>query len=144
MEIDGVAHCYPHRALIERPLINDEINGEPVLIAQERISATAFAFSRVVDGQTLTFTGDSRNQRRPELEPGEIDISRRISYEPWFLTDSQTGSRWRAISGECVSGQLKGKRLEMLNGQSGFWFAWSRFYPTGKVLEPTSSGGSDR
>lgn len=136
VELNGEARCYPYPALIKRPLLNDELGGEPILVAHERISATAVVFSRVVEGQTLTFSGDSKNPMRPEPDPDEVDIRRRINYEPWFLTDSQTKSRWRAISGECVSGELKGKRLTMLPGQTGFWFAWSRFYPNADVLEP--------
>ncbi len=136
VELNGEARSYPYPALIQRPLINDDLGGEPILVAHERLSATAVAFSRVVDGRTLTFSGESRNPMRPEPDPDEIDIRRRINYEPWFLTDSQTGSRWRAVSGECVSGELKGKRLNMLPGQTGFWFAWSRFYPNAEVLEP--------
>jgi hypothetical protein len=140
VEINGQAKAYPYPALIERPLLQEELGGEPVLIAHERISATAVAFCRRVDGQVLTFKGDSRNPRRPTAEPGETDIRRRIHYEPWFLLDDQTGSRWRAVSGECVSGKLKGSRLELLPGQTGFWFAWSRFYPNAQVMEPRPSG----
>jgi hypothetical protein len=78
---------------------------------------------------------------RPELEPGEPDIRKRINYEPWILVDSQTGSRWSAVSGECISGELAGKRLHMLAGQSGFWYAWSRFYPNADTLQPASRSG---
>lgn len=144
VEVNGGVRCYPHTALIERPIINDLLGGEPVLIAHERLSATAVAFSRIVDGQTLTFSGDSKNPMRPEPDPDDAEIRRRINYEPWFLVDGQTGSRWRAVSGECVSGDLKGKRLAMLPGQVGFWFAWSRFYPGADVLErkPNSGDGA--
>ncbi len=135
VEVNGEFRCYPYPALIHRPLINEELAGEPILVAHERLSGTALVFSRLVGGQTLTFSGDSKNPMRPEPEPGEVDIRRRINYEPWFLVDSQTGSRWRAVSGECVSGELKGKRLQLLNGQSGFWFAWARFFPNSDVLE---------
>jgi hypothetical protein len=136
LEVNGECRSYAYPALIRRPLINDELGGEPVLVAHERVSATAVAFSRVVNGRTLTFSGDSRNPIRPQSMPDEGDINRRIHYEPWYIVDSQTGSRWRAVSGECVSGELKGARLQMLPGQTGFWFAWSRFYPTADVLEP--------
>ncbi len=144
VEVDGEAHCYPYPALIQRPLVNDEVNGTAVLVAHERLSGTAVIFDRAVDGRTLSFSGDSRNPMRPEPEPGELDIRRRINYEPWFLVDSQTGSRWRAVSGECVSGELKGKRLKVLNGQSGFWFAWARFYPHSTVLEAARGDREDR
>jgi hypothetical protein len=135
LEVNGESRSYPYPALIRRPLLNDELGREPILVANERVSATAVAFSRVVNGRTLTFSGDSRNPIRPQSVPGEGDISTRINYEPWYIVDSQTGSRWRVVSGECVSGELKGARLQMLPGQTGFWFAWSRFYPNADVLE---------
>ena len=141
VEVNGEAKAYPYPALIERPLIQEELGGEPVLIAHERISATAVAFSRRVDGQVLTFKGDSRNPRRPSAEPGEADTRRRIHYEPWFLVDEQTGSRWRAVSGVCVSGKLKGSCLPLLPAQTGFWFAWSRFYPNAQAVEPRAPAG---
>jgi hypothetical protein len=132
IQVNGEARAYPYPALIERPLVQEELGGTPVLVLQERISATGVAFNRTVDGRVLTFAPDSRNPRRPDSANG-----RNIHYEPWFLKDEQTGSRWRAITGQCVSGTLKGKRLEMLPAQVGFWFAWSRFYPNAQVMEPT-------
>lgn len=139
--VNDEVRSYPHTALIEQPLINDELGREPILVALERMTATAVAFSRVVDGRTLTFSGDTKNPMRPELEPGEPDIRKRINYEPWILVDSQTGSRWSAVSGECISGELAGKRLHVLAGQSGFWYAWSRFYPNADTLQPASRSG---
>ena len=141
VEVNGDIRCYPYPALIRRPIINEELGREPVLIAHERMSATAVAFSRIVDGRTLTFSGDNKNPIRPESKSDDVDIRERINYEPWFLVDQQTGSRWRAVSGECVSGELTGKRLRMLPGQTGFWFAWSRFYPNADVLEPDTGDG---
>lgn len=135
IELNRRVRCYPYPALLDRPLLNEEIGREPVLLAHERLSGTAVLFSRIVDGRTLTFSGDSKNPMRPTPDPAEPDMRRRINYEPWFLVDSQTKSRWRAVSGECVSGELKGKRLEILTAQTGFWFAWVKFYPDSDVLE---------
>lgn len=143
IEVNGDTRCYPYPALIDRPIINDELGKVPILVAHERLSATATVFNRVIEGRTLTFSGDSKNPMRPQPEQGEVNIRRRINYEPWFLIDSQTGSRWRAVSGECVSGELKGKRLSMLPAQTGFWFAWSRFYPNADVLEPQPQDGNE-
>ena len=139
IELGDEAKAFPYPALIERPLLHEEIGGIPVLVLQERISATALAFRRDVKGKTLTFQPDSRNPRRPDnVAVATSDTPRSVHYEPWFLKDTQTGSRWRAITGECVSGELKGERLEMLPAQVGFWFAWSRFYPNARVLPPDS------
>ena len=43
------------------------------------------------------------------------------------LVDKETGSQWNAY-GECVSGRLKGSRLEMIVLEPEYWFAWSEFH----------------
>ena len=35
----------------------------------------------------------------------------------------------------CVSGELKGKQLKMLPAMTGFWFAWTRFFPDADVMK---------
>ena len=157
------AMAYPYRSLIEEPLIHEEFEREPTLIVLERISATAAIFSRIVEGRVLTFDSESENPRRPELiesadivpeqdpEPGDDEGNEpedddqdapegresagpEINYEPFMLRDRETGSVWRALTGYCVEGELKGKRMRMLEGQTGFWFVWSRFYPNTDLL----------
>lgn len=155
--------AYPYRSLIEEPLIHEEFEREPILVVLERISATAAVFSRIVEGRVLTFDSESENPRRPELiESADIvpeqetetvitgedipdDEDRdsgaeqesegpAINYEPLTLRDRETGSVWRALTGYCVEGELKGKRMRMLEGQTGFWFVWSRFYPNTDLM----------
>jgi hypothetical protein len=95
----------------------------------ERSSATAVAYSRTIGGKTLNFKGKSKNPRRRSVEATASGEGERSTYEPWLVEDTQPGSTWRAISGECIEGELKGSRLEILTGMTGFWYAWSRFYP---------------
>ena len=157
------AKAYPYRSLIEEPLIHEEFDREPILVLLERISATAAIFSRIVEGRVLTFDAESENPRRPELiesadivpepdkdsdeneddEPDGDDQQPpeeqgpegpEINYEPLMLRDRETGSVWRALSGHCVEGELKGQRMRMVDGQTGFWFVWSRFYPNSDLL----------
>jgi hypothetical protein len=82
-----------------------------------------------VKGRTLNFKGQSKNPHRRSSESTASGEGEREDYEPWLIEDTQTASTWRAISGECIEGELKGNRLDMLNGMTGFWYAWSRFYP---------------
>ena len=155
--------AYPYRTLIEEPLIQDEIEREPILVLLERISATAAVFSRIVEGRILTFDSESENPRRPEIiESADIvpkpagdsdgDIGDdpdeagqqptveepaggpEVNYEPLLLRDRETGSVWRALTGYCIEGELEGKRMRMLEGQTGFWFVWSRFYPNTELM----------
>ena len=155
--------AYPYRSLIEEPLIHEEFEREPILIILERISATAAIFSRIVEGRVLTFDAASENPRRPELiesadivpeqdpEPGEEQPNEQevedqdtaeeqesdgpeINYDPLMLRDRETGSLWQALAGRCVEGEMVGKQMRMLEGQTGFWFVWSRFYPNTDLM----------
>jgi hypothetical protein len=68
-------------------------------------------FSRVVDGDTLTFTaaGDG-------------------------FFDDDTGTRW-SLTGDAVSGPLKGKRLDSVPHLDTFWFAWSTYQPETTLID---------
>ena len=129
LNINGEAKAYSYPGLIEQPLIEETLGRTPVLVLQERSSATAAAFSRTVKGRTLTFKGQTKNPRRRSPEATASGEGERGDYEPWLIEDTQTNSTWRAISGECIEGEMKGDRMEMLPAMTGFWFAWSRFYP---------------
>ena len=134
VEVSQDAKAYPFSWLVEQPLVDDEIGGEPICVILERISATALAFDPRVEGQTLTLEQDGENPRRPEEPEGEGDEMPEIVFEPLFLRDRETGSRWRAVSGECVEGEMQGRRLRRLPASMGFWFVWSRFYPGAEIM----------
>jgi hypothetical protein len=129
LDLKGEARAYSYPALIEDPLLEEDLARQPIVILHERSSATAVAYSRTVNGRTLNFKGKSKNPHRRSAETTASGEGERNEYQPWLVEDTQTGSTWRAISGECIEGELKGNRLTMLNGMTGFWYAWTRFYP---------------
>ena len=129
LDIEGDIKAFSYPGLIENPLVEETLGGTPILVLQERSSATAVAFSRTVDGRTLNFKGQNKNPRRRSAESTASGEGERLDYEPWLIEDKQTGSSWRAITGECVEGELHGNQLKMLPAMTGFWFTWSRFYP---------------
>lgn len=134
VEVNEEVRAYPFPWLVGQPLVTGEIGREPVCVALERISATAVAFDPRVEGRTLTFEQEGDNPRRPEEPEGEETPE--IVFEPLFLRDRETGSRWRAVSGECTEGELQGRRLRQLPTSMGFWFVWSRFYPGAETMPP--------
>lgn len=72
-------------------LMHLEAAGEAVLVAIDRAGQTSRSFSPLVDGQLVRFTA-----------LGDVK-----------MTDNATGSVWNAMTGECESGPMKGKRLEV-------------------------------
>lgn len=142
LDIKGESKAYSYTALIEQPIVEEDLAREPIVVLHERSSATAVAFSRTVDGRALNFTGKNKNPQRRSAEVTASGEGERAEYEAWLVEDTQTGSTWRAISGECIEGELKGSQLTMLNGMTGFWYAWTRFYPATDLfgaLDPNSA-----
>jgi len=68
-------------------------------------------FSRVVDGQALTFATEGDR-----------------------FVDEETGSVW-LISGEATSGPLEGTQLERVEHLDTFWFSWSTYQPDTTLIE---------
>jgi hypothetical protein len=134
LDIKGDAKAYSYAGLIETPIVEEDLGRTPIVVMHERSSATAVAYSRTVGGQTLNFKGKNKNPQRRSAEATASGEGERPNYEAWLVEDTQTGSTWRAITGECIEGELKGSQLEMLNGMTGFWYAWSRFYPNASLF----------
>ncbi|MBI1999837.1 MAG: DUF3179 domain-containing protein [candidate division NC10 bacterium] len=118
LTLDKVAVAYPYRHLSRKPLVNDVVAGQPLVVAFSAGSATGVAFSRRVASRTLTFTSLRR-------ERGEL-----------LMDDVETKSTWQALSGEAIRGRLARSRLDQLPSTVGFWFAWKGFYPETLVWKP--------
>ena len=92
-------------------IINDMLGEIPVLVwASDEIYQ---AYSRKVDGRTLTFF----------LENGT-------------LIDKETGTTWDATRGLAVGGPLKGKSLQPIPTLSSYDWAWRDFYPNTEFFQP--------
>jgi hypothetical protein len=106
LEDDGQYKAYKLQDIENKKAINDQINNKPISL----LSAFPFmvrAFDPVVDGQTLQFEHNPQNKT---------------------FIDTQTGSEWN-FEGISISGELKGKQLDRLPLDEGFWFEWVAFHP---------------
>ena len=100
------ARAYLVRRLAGDRLVEDEMEGAPILVYLSDDLATAKVYGRTLGERTLTFrlAGD-------------------------VLTDVETGSGWNALTGEALSGPLKGKRLQPMISTYALWFAWKKYRP---------------
>ncbi len=108
MESNGVAAVASLGAVAGNGLVEGELAGAPVVvvaIGAER--QTALAYSRVVDGRTLSFA----------------------SVDQETVGDFATGSLWSRETGECLEGELAGKRLAPIKGKHVYWGVWVQFHP---------------
>ncbi len=59
-----------------------------------------------------------------------------INNQNFIMRDDETGSWWQQVSGECVLGPLKGKRLKMVAHDELTYATWRREGGGGRVLGP--------
>lgn len=109
IEIDGESRAYPVEQLRRTRVLIDELRGQPIAVVVGADGRSVRAFSRRVDGQVL-------------------ELVDRVGSSPARYVDVQTGSEWD-ISGDAVSGPLRGRRLERIPFISDFWFDWRTYHP---------------
>ncbi len=117
-----IAIAYPYSLLSEVGAINDVQNGQELVvfwksgtksalykqvIAESKDVGSSAAFSRIVDGQELTFEA---------TDDGE------------GFTDIETGSTWN-LFGVATEGPLAGTQLRPISANEFLWFAWAAFRP---------------
>ena len=127
IDLNGEAVAYPYDVLQDVRMVNDTVGGTEVVvvwkggtasaldtsrIADGRDVGAASAYSRVLDGETLTFS----------LDGGRI-------------VDDQTGSEWNVL-GQAVGGKLAGKSLTPVVAINHFWFSWAAFKPETRIYQP--------
>ncbi len=127
VDLGGEAAAYPYLTLEEIRVANDTVGGKDIVVfweegtasaldssvlAEGRDVGTANAFSRVVDGQSLTFSYNGEN-----------------------IIDDLTASQWN-ISGQAESGKLEGTQLEPVVSVNHFWFSWAAFKPETRIYQP--------
>jgi hypothetical protein len=106
LENNGLYKAYKLQDVEDKKVINDVINNRSIVL----FSSFPFmvrAFNPVVDDQTLQFKYDSQNNT---------------------FADIQTESEWN-FEGLAINGELKGKELDRLPYDQGYWFEWVAFHP---------------
>jgi hypothetical protein len=107
------AVAYPWSGLSLEPVVNDVLNGTPLLVVFGEDARTGVVFERELNGQILSFS------------PGDPDVL--------MLTDAETGSTWDGLAGRAVAGPLAGEHLERVKSTASFWFGWKDWYPETRV-----------
>jgi hypothetical protein len=126
VEDEAVAYALEAISGGEAKATNVEVGGSPLAVFWKAGQASALesraveggrdvgsvgVFSRIVNGETLTFTaaGDG-------------------------FFDDNTGTRW-SVTGDAVDGPLKGEQLESVPHLDTFWFAWSTYQPDTTLID---------
>ena len=117
--VGDTARFYPLAMLIVHEIVNDEIEGQPVLVTYCPLCNSALVFDPVVDGQRLRF-GTSGLLRHSDL----------------VMWDDASESLWQQIGGEGLVGAYAGHRLDVIPSAIVSWGDFKTGYPDGMVLAP--------
>jgi hypothetical protein len=126
VDLNDEAVAYPYEVLQDQAVINDTVAGQEIVVFWQPGTASALdassiaegedvgagaSFSRILEGQTLTFSFDGEK-----------------------ILDDQTGSEWD-VFGKAVSGEIAGSQLEPVVSVNHFWFSWAAFRPETRIFE---------
>jgi hypothetical protein len=97
--------AYDWNELVRKRVIQDSLEGSPILVAMESDTISFHVYERSVNGSVLNFN--------------ECIVDN-------HLTDLNTGSSWN-MDGLCTEGPLKGQQLTTVQAYNEFWHAWEKF-----------------
>ena len=116
-EAGGEAFAYPVKMLNFHELVNDIIDGVPVLISYCPLCGSGVFYDRRLGGTTHLFGNTSA-----------------LSENDLVMFDYETGSYWFQTAAEAIVGPLSGSRLQPLPATTITWGRWKEINPETKVL----------
>ena len=111
------AKAYPITILNWHEIVNDTLDGTPVVITYCPLCGTGMGFLRTVGPHPLTF-----------------GVSGLLYQSDVLMYDHQTESLWSQIAMQAVTGKSLGQHLEPIFLEHTTWSAWLKRYPDTLVL----------
>jgi hypothetical protein len=112
------AHAYPVHLIERHQVVNDEIEGTPVVVSYDPLAGVPRAFQRKLGRRTLSF-----------------GVSGLIHNHGFLLFDRETESLWVPFTGEAIAGELVGKRLEPVRIRQETLAGWLERHPDSRVMK---------
>jgi hypothetical protein len=114
---EGEARAYPYQILIWHEIVNDIIQGHPLLVTYCPLCFTGVAFDALVDGKRELF-----------------GVSGKLYNSELVMYDKKTESYWPQSLGKAVVGERTGTVLEKYPIDVARWGDWKRAHPDTKVV----------
>lgn len=118
IENDGEAKAYPIRYIVYHHQVRDSLGGEPVMVTYCSVCRTGRVFSPIVGGKAENFRLVGMDHFNAMFE------------------DAETGSWWQQATGEAVTGDLKGEKLDEIESIQLTAGAFFRAHPDGEIMAP--------
>lgn len=109
---DNGAWAYPIRILNFHEIVNDYLDGTPVLVSYCPLCYSAIVYDRRLDSEVLVFGNTSA-----------------LYQSDMVMVDYNTGSYWWQVAGKGIVGPLTNKTLTILPSQTTTWGEWLKAYP---------------
>ena len=123
---NGIAKAYPISILNRHEIVNDQFNGEEIVITFCPLCGSGMAYSARINGNTHTF-----------------GVSGLLYNSDVLLYDRQTESLWSQLMAQAVSGPMKGTRLNSLPLSHTTWQDWTTRHPETLALSPDTGHHRD-
>ncbi len=117
LELNGQHRAYPVQVMTWHEIVNDTVDGTPIVVTYCPLCNTALAFNRVHGDRLLSF-----------------GVSGMLYNSDLVMYDRQTESLWSQIEGGSIAGFLAGDYLEFVPVTMRPWAEWSASHPDGWVL----------
>lgn len=121
--------AYSVRDLTRHEVVNDMADGEPVMAVYCILADLGAIYHREIDGDTFTFALTGYTYFDHDVWDG---------MDGFVLWDRETESMWWPLTGESVSGSLKGTPMKVMDEQYWSQTTWSDIttnYPDARVLK---------
>jgi len=109
--------AYPIKILNSHEIVNDDLDGVPVLVSYCPLCRSGVVYDRRLDGRELTFGNTSA-----------------LFENDLVMLDRETNSYWWQVAGRAIVGTLTGEQLEVLPAVTTTWAAWRSEHPETLVL----------
>jgi hypothetical protein len=114
----GIRRVYPLQILMWHEIVNDEFDGEPVLVTYCPLTTTIVAYRSLLDDGTRL----------------EFGATGRLRFSNLVMYDRQTESWWQQATGQGIVGRYAGDRLSMIPLQLVPWSEILKHHPGAEVL----------
>jgi hypothetical protein len=125
IEINGATKAYPIQYIGYHHQVRDTMGNQPVMVTYCTVCRTGRVFNPFVNGKNEQFRLVGMDHFNAMFE------------------DATTKSWWRQVSGEAVTGPLKGERLKEIPSKQMRLSSWLELHPSSLILQPDSNFKSD-
>lgn len=128
-EKGGDVKAYSLRDLTRHEVVNDTLDGEPVMAAYCHLADLGAVYDRNMYGKTFTFALSGYTYYEEEVWDG---------MDGFVLWDRETESLWWPLTGKAVSGKMNGAELKVLDEKHWSQTDWKTIkqkHPNAKVLK---------